>query len=1120
MTDEERQIGLADILITEELYRRSPKTPKLQAENQALHTLGRQLAVAPQTMLKTLVQVARELCGAGTAGVSFLEISACGESIFRWVALAGVLEQYEQKTTPGSFSSCGVCLERQAPQLYLYPERYFTYFQQVEPTIVESLVIPLIIDEQPLGTLWIVSHDEQQQFDSEDVRLMTSLASFTAATLPSSSARQAALDAKQAWHQSQAQMQSLLANIPGMVYRYLAGANGSHRFTFISSGCRALFEVEPEVALQDADALWNQIHPNDRSSFQASVAQATKNFLPWDWQGRIITPSGKLKWIQGKLSALRTIDGDVWDGWLIDITERRQIAAALQQSEELMQRILESSNDCIKVLSLEAQILSVNIGGLHLLEIDEPTSLLNADWLSFWQGKDNESASSAIAAAKMGNIGRFQAYCPTLKGKPKWWDVVVTPIRNASGQVVQLLSILRDITDAKCMEAEHLQAEIALRSALVQLESAVTAGAIYTWHWDVPANRLVVNAALAHLFSVDPASAITDGLPIELFLNAIHQEDRARVSTTINQALETGEEYVTQYRVRTISGEERWLKARGRVDYDLAGNPLSFPGALVDITELKQSQEALQRSEELYRTLFGSIEDGFCIIEMLFDQDNTPIDYLFLETNPAFEKQTGLVQAEGKRMLQLAPTHEQHWFEIYGKIALTGESARFENRAAALNRWYKVYACRVGQQNSRKVAILFEDVSQRKQLEVEREQIIQREQTAREAAETANRIKDEFLAVLSHELRSPLNPILGWSNLLRRGKLDAVKTAHALETIERNAKLQVQLIEDLLDVSRILRGKLSLNRVPVNLAALIIAALETVQLAAQAKSIQIQTKLDPIGQVLGDSIRLQQVIWNLVSNAVKFTPQGGQVKIVLERVGSQALLQVSDTGKGIHSDFLPYVFDYFRQADSTTTRTFGGLGLGLAIVRQLVELHGGSVDADSPGEGRGATFIVRLPLLKDVERSASPSVGKGHLHESTSSSLIPRPSSLPFAELRVLLVDDDTDARDLIAFILEQNGALVTSAANAAEAIQAFEQTNFDVLISDIGMPQMDGYMLLRQIRSMTQGTGVLALALTAYAGEINQQQALAAGFQKHITKPVEPEDVVKVIAELIEQPK
>jgi signal transduction histidine kinase len=394
---------------------------------------------------------------------------------------------------------------------------------------------------------------------------------------------------------------------------------------------------------------------------------------------------------------------------------------------------------------------------------------------------------------------------------------------------------------------------------------------------------------------------------------------------------------------------------------------------------------------------------------------------------------------------------------------------------------------------------------------VENTRLYQAQQLARTQAESANRIKDEFLAVLSHELRSPLNPILGWTRLLRSRKLDEKATAHALATIERNAKLQTQLIEDLLDVSRILQGKLSLNVCPVNLPSIIKAAMETVRLAAEAKSIEIQMRFEPgIGQVSGDSTRLQQVVWNLLSNAVKFTPIGGQIEITLEQIGSEAQIQVSDTGKGISPDFLPHVFEYFRQADSTTTRKFGGLGLGLAIVRQLVELHGGTVAVDSPGEGQGAIFTVRLPLRRE---SAAPNDETATTNSCTTVS-----GTLPLANIRVLVVDDEADSRDFLAFVLEQAGAEVTAAASASVALQILSQSKPDILLSDIGMPEMDGYMFMRQVRSLEseQENNIPAIALTAYAGEMNQQQALAAGFQRHITKPVAPETLVQEIENMV----
>ncbi|MEH2453597.1 PAS domain S-box protein [Nostoc sp.] len=398
------------------------------------------------------------------------------------------------------------------------------------------------------------------------------------------------------------------------------------------------------------------------------------------------------------------------------------------------------------------------------------------------------------------------------------------------------------------------------------------------------------------------------------------------------------------------------------------------------------------------------------------------------------------------------------------------------------------------QATSDQVAVALERAQLMASLQQQKEQLVQ-----------ANRIKDEFLAVLSHELRTPLNPILGWSKLLQTKKYDQATTIRALETIERNAKLQTQLIEDLLDVSRILQGKLSLNIAPVNLESAIAAAIETVRLAAEAKSIQINTVFEPnIGQVTGDLARLQQVLWNLLSNAIKFTPQGGQVEISLQSLGSQAQLRVSDTGKGISPDFLPYVFDYFRQADGATTRKFGGLGLGLAIVRQIVELHGGTVQAESLGEEQGATFTVVLPLIKIYLNS----------HDSEQ-----QPDESPDLNgVKVLLVDDERDTRELIAFILEQSGAVVMQAASAVEALQVMPEFQPNLLLSDIGMPEVDGYMLIRQIRAMSPEMGgtIPAIALTAYASEVDYQQAIAAGFEQHITKPVEPAKLIRAIANLI----
>jgi PAS domain S-box-containing protein len=408
------------------------------------------------------------------------------------------------------------------------------------------------------------------------------------------------------------------------------------------------------------------------------------------------------------------------------------------------------------------------------------------------------------------------------------------------------------------------------------------------------------------------------------------------------------------------------------------------------------------------------------------------------------------------------------------------------------------------------------DITELKQLEAERSRLLAQEQAAREAAETANRLKDEFLAVLSHELRSPLNPILGWTRLLQTGKINPTRQAEALATIERNAVLQTQLIEDLLDISRIMQGKLSLTTAPVNLTLTIAAALETVSLAAEAKQIEIQLDLaEEIPPVVGDAARLQQVLWNLLANAVKFTPNGGRVTIQLLQLERTARIRVADTGKGINPEFLPHVFDYFRQEDGSTTRKFGGLGLGLAIVRQIVEMHGGTVTAESPGEGQGSAFTITLPLIAGTApvsaRIPAPS-GSREASEMEKSSL----SGL-LAGLRILVVDDDCDTLELQALVLEQSGADVKAVASGAEALQVLEQFVPDLLVSDIGMAGMDGYMLIQQVRSRSPDRGgtIRAIALTAYAGDFDRHRAIESGFEAHVTKPVEPERLVKKIAQL-----
>jgi PAS domain S-box-containing protein len=743
-----------------------------------------------------------------------------------------------------------------------------------------------------------------------------------------------------------------------------------------------LLGYEPVPGGEASYEMWrSRVHPDDLETVMQAIEQAQQTRGLYSPDHRIIRANtGEICWLSvfGRFLYEDTGQAARFIGVFFDITNRKQAEAALRESEELKQSILKSSRDCIKVLTLNSEISYISPGGLCLLEIDDPTSIVNTAWANQWQGEDREKAKAAIAAATVGNTGQFQGYLPTAKGTPRWWDSIITPVRDADGQVVQLVAISRDITTAR-------HTEVALRES----ESRF---------------RLVVESAKDY---------------------AIITLDLAGVVTGWN------------------AGAERVL---GYSEAEIIGRS----GCVIFTSE--------------------DIEQGHCEWELHL-----------ASTQGQAEDERWHIRKDGSR--------------FWG----SGLMMPLQDEAGTTQGFVKI----------------MQDKTVQRQSEAEREHLLQREQVARTEAERANQLKDEFLAVLSHELRSPLNPILGWTRLLQTGKLDPNRQTEALKTIERNAKLQTQLIEDLLDISRIMQGKLSLTAAPVSLTFVITAAVETVQLAAEAKHIQILLDLTrAIPPVSGDAARLQQVVWNLLTNAVKFTPNGGQVTVELRQLDQFAQIRVIDTGKGIQSQFLPHVFEYFRQEDSSTTRKFGGLGLGLAIVRQIVELHSGTVRVESQGENQGAIFTVELPVVQQ----ASPTTVEPDAIRVTLEN--------PLSNLQILVVDDDNDTREFQAFVLEQSGAAVTAVASGVEALQALDRFIPDVLVSDVGMAEMDGYRLIQQIRSreasrsdlrpLDQGGQIPAIALTAYAAEVDQQRAIQAGFQTHMTKPVEPEELVKVIISLL----
>jgi len=580
-----------------------------------------------------------------------------------------------------------------------------------------------------------------------------------------------------------------------------------------------------------------------------------------------------------------------------------------------------------------------------------------------------------------------------------------------------------------------------------------------------------------------------------------------------------------------------------------AGKLRGFVKVARDFTERKQAEAAMRESEERFRLLMEGVKeyaifmldpDGYVISwntgakRLLGYEEGEIIGQSASRFFTPEDNECGLAQQEFQKAMAGGQAEDERWH-------VHKDGTRFWSSDVVTALWSETGKLRG-------FVKVMRDFTERKQAEEERAQLLEHEQAARAKAEEANRLKDEFLATVSHELRTPLNAMLGWARLLRTRKLNEAVTGRALETIERNAQLQTQLIEDLLDLSRIVRGQLRLNLHPIELVPVIEAAIDAARPAAEAKAIEIAHVLDSSASLaLGDPNRLQQVVWNLLSNATKFTPPGGRIEVILQQLDSHAQIRISDTGIGITPGFLPYVFDRFRQSDGTSTRFHNGLGLGLAIVRQLVELHGGTVHAASRGEGQGATFTVKLPLVgvynlahplgmgvavaqkgsddvasdlsmvpsgsmaSTIVSRYSPPVG----HPTSEGTVAAEPSIL--AGLRVLVVEDEADAREIMTIVLEQCGAEVTAATSVGEALEVLQRLRPNVLVSDIGMVGEDGYTLIRKVRALKpeQGGQIAATALTAYAGEEDRVSALTAGFQVHLAKPVNPGELVATVANL-----
>jgi PAS domain S-box-containing protein len=640
--------------------------------------------------------------------------------------------------------------------------------------------------------------------------------------------------------------------------------------------------------------------------------------------------------------------------------------------------------------------------------------------------------------------------------------------------------------------------------------------------------QLLADNAPVLIWNVDPRGRLTFvNRPLLDFAGRAHNDLLGTAWTTLidardcptfepafASAVNAGQPLSKQLRLRGVLSSDRWFHISLVPQFTPSRELTGYIGSAADITEMKQAEEARREAEARFHLLADAAPVKVWVAGP--DRAATWFNQRWLKfRGRTLEQELGFGWLEG-----VHPEDRQRCLDTYTQAFASRQPFMLEFR---LLRHDGEYRWLINQGAPAENNSVFEgfigsclDITDRKLSEQQRDLLLVSEKEAREAAERASRLKDEFLSTVSHEVRTPLNAILGYAQMLSAGMLDEAETREAAEIIERNSRVQAQIIEDLLDMSRIISGKVRLDVQTVHLADVIEAALDTVRPSAQAKDLRLQTVLDPkAGPVRGDANRLQQVVWNLLSNAVKFTPKGGRIQIALERVNSHVEISVSDSGEGIAPEFLPYVFDRFRQGEATTTRRHGGLGLGLAIVKHLVELHGGTVRAKSPGPGEGATFSVALPLL--IVHPGGNGDGD-RVHPTASASKGTDCEEVDLTSVKLLVVDDEPDARSLVKRLLEQCHATVALAGNATEALRQFDGGRFDLLISDIGMPGQDGYELIREIRrrETARDRKTPAIALTAFARSEDRRRAMLAGYQSHIAKPVEPSELIAAVATLL----
>jgi len=901
---------------------------------------------------------------------------------------------------------------------------------------------------------------------------------------------------------------------------------------------------------------WRErVYTEDLPAVEALIWETFEKKLPhWHVEYRIVrADDGEMRWIESSHhifydaqgAPLRTV------GAALDITERKRSEEALKLSEERLSLALKvgAIGSFDWDIPMDKAILTGKYCAIFGLPLSKSTCAYE-DWLRCVHPSDISACEASLQAAFEHRLEEWWAQYRILRadtGELRWVESRCRIFYDAQGAPLRMIGTILDITDRILAEEAIRESEERLR----QLADAMPQ-IVYTCGPD----------GLIDYANQQWSQYV--GVPVEQsvgrkWMEAVHPDDLESIEQRVRESVETGQPFETEFRLRRKDGQYRWYLSRAIPIRNAQGRIVKWIGTSTDIHDRKEAEaereellareqaaraeaehsaESIRRLQavtdsalapltlddllhEMLSRILELLATDFAVILLLTEDEQS----LSVRATIGWEETvTGLLVPVGQGVAgSIAASRAPLVVEDLSKVevinpvlrrnvrSLIGAPLIVEGRLIGVIHADTARPRRFTEDDVRLLQLAADRVA----LAIEQTRLYEVEQQARRQAEDANRMKDEFLTLVSHELRSPLNAMLGYAAMLRYGGLDAQKIKHAAEVIERSGKAQAQLIDDLLDTARIISGKLRLEVGPVDLVSVIQQAVQTINPAANAKGISFETDLpSEIGQITGDPVRLQQVVWNLLSNAVKFTPQGGRVEARLERVDPYIRITVSDTGKGISPDFLPYVFDRFSQSDASSARRYGGLGLGLALVKYLVELHGGTIEVSSAGEGHGATFKVTLPV-----RAVATPLGEAGV------APVRVKSSGELAGVRALVVDDEDNARELIETALTQYGADVVAVSSAAEAYALITATpprwRPDVMVTDIGMPDEDGYSLIRRVREWerAQGAHTPAVALTAYGRVEDRVRALNAGFQMHVTKPVEPAELAAAITSIIRRP-